>query len=410
MLLSAYLLVPGSHFGAMWRHPYSETDFCDRTLYEGVARSLDRYGFDYAFVPESLAVPMSDDGVWQTMTRRGASGAVRHDPALLVSPMIGVTRRLRFTVTLSTTFMEPYHLARMLSTLNHFSNGRMAWNVVTSAGASNAVNFAHLAAFEHGDLYERAEEVLSVCHELWRSWDEDALVADKRSGIYANDEKIRQIDHKGRYFDVRGPLTLPHGALPTLMAAGVSPKGRDFAARWAEVIFAIQNEPAAMRELRDDVRARAERMGRAPHDIRLMAAVQPVIGETREIAEARAAHLDSLVAVDSARSYLTALLGFDLSGVPGDAPCSRCSKAGASGPPSMPAAWPRGSRSCSIRDRTCRSTKPPSRCPGAPARRGSSAPRPISPISCRPCSKTAATASSSRRRTFPAPSRNSAGR
>ncbi|SAL35554.1 monooxygenase [Caballeronia cordobensis] len=320
MLLSAYLLVPGSHFGAMWRHPYSETDFCDRTLYEGVARSLDRYGFDYAFVPESLAVPMSDDGVWQTMTRRGASGAVRHDPALLVSPMIGVTRRLRFTVTLSTTFMEPYHLARMLSTLNHFSNGRMAWNVVTSAGASNAVNFAHLAAFEHGDLYERAEEVLSVCHDLWRSWDEDALVADKRSGIYARDEKIRQIDHKGRYFDVRGPLTLPQGALPTLMAAGVSPKGRDFAARWAEVIFAIQNEPAAMRELRDDVRARAERMGRAPHDIRLMAAVQPVIGETREIAEARAAHLDSLVAVDSARSYLTALLGFDLSGVPGDAP------------------------------------------------------------------------------------------
>ena len=320
MLLSAYLLVPGSHFGAMWRHPYSETDFCDRTLYEGVARSLDRYGFDYAFVPESLAVPMSDDGVWQTMTRRGASGAVRHDPALLVSPMIGVTRRLRFTVTLSTTFMEPYHLARMLSTLNHFSNGRMAWNVVTSTGASNAVNFAHLAAFEHGDLYERAEEVLSVCHGRWRSWDEDALVADKRSGLYANDEKIRQIDYKGRYFDVRGPLTLPSGALPTLMAAGVSPKGRDFAARWAEVIFAIQNEPAALRELRDDVRARAARMGRAPHDIRLMAAVQPVIGETREIAEARAAHLDSLVPVDSARSYLSALLGFDLSGIPGDAP------------------------------------------------------------------------------------------
>ncbi|SAL73614.1 monooxygenase [Caballeronia arvi] len=320
MLLSAYILVPGSHFGAMWRHPYSETDFCDRALYEGVARSLDRYGYDYAFVPESLAAPMSDDGIWQTMTRRGASGAIRHDPALLVSPMIGVTRRLRFTVTLSTTFMEPYHIARILSTLNHFSNGRMAWNVVTSAGASNAVNFAHLAAFDHGDLYERAEEVLSVCHDLWRSWDEDALVADKQSGIYARDEKIRQIDHKGRYFDVRGPLTLPRGPTPTLMAAGVSPKGRDFAARWAEVIFAIQSEPAALRELRDDVRARAERMGRSPHDIRLMAAVQPVIGETREIAQARAAHLDTLVAADSARSYLTALLGLDLSGVPGDAP------------------------------------------------------------------------------------------
>ncbi|SAK44404.1 monooxygenase [Caballeronia pedi] len=320
MLLSAYVLTPGSHFGAMWRHPYSETDFCDRELYENLARSLDRYGFDYAFVPESLAVPMGDDGVWQTMTSRGASGAIRHDPALLVSPMIGVTQRLRFTVTLSTTFMEPYHLARTLSTLNHFSKGRMAWNIVTSAGASNAINFAHLTSLDHGDLYERAEEVLTVCHDLWSSWDEGALIADKQSGLYARADKIRQIDHKGRHFDIRGPLTLPCRGNPTLMAAGVSPRGRDFAARWAEVIFAIQNEPAAMRELRDDVRARAARMGRSPQDIRLMAAVQPVIGETRDIAEARAAHLDTLVAPDAARSYLAAMLGLDLSGASGDAP------------------------------------------------------------------------------------------
>ncbi|CDY73250.1 Nitrilotriacetate monooxygenase component A [Caballeronia glathei] len=320
MLLSAYVLMPGSHFGAMWRHPYSETDFCDRVLYENLARSLDRYGYDYAFVPESLAVPMGDDGVWETMTSRGASGAVRHDPALLVSPMIGVTRRLRFTVTLSTTFMEPFHLARTLSTLNHFSHGRIAWNVVTSAGASNAINFAHLTSLDHRDLYERAEEVLTVCRELWTSWDEDALIADKRSGIYARAEKIRQINHKGRHFDVRGPLTLPYRAGPTLMAAGVSPRGRDFAARWAEVIFAIQSEPAAMRELRDDIRARAERMGRSPEDIRLMAAVQPVVGETREIAAARAAHLDTLVAPEAARSYLAAMLGLDLSSVSGDAP------------------------------------------------------------------------------------------
>ena len=263
---------------------------------------------------------MGDDGDWETMTSRGASGAVRHDPALLVSPMIGVTRRLRFTVTLSTTFMEPFHLARTLSTLNHFSHGRIAWNVVTSAGASNAINFAHLTSLDHRDLYERAEEVLTVCRELWTSWDEDALIADKRSGIYARAEKIRQINHKGRHFDVRGPLTLPYRAGPTLMAAGVSPRGRDFAARWAEVIFAIQSEPAAMRELRDDIRARAERMGRSPEDIRLMAAVQPVVGETREIAAARAAHLDTLVAPEAARSYLAAMLGLDLSSVSGDAP------------------------------------------------------------------------------------------
>ncbi|GJH10246.1 NtaA/DmoA family FMN-dependent monooxygenase [Caballeronia novacaledonica] len=320
MLLSAYVLVPGSHFGAMWRHPYSETDFCDRRLYENLARSLDRYGYDYAFVPESLAVPMGEDGEWQTMTSRGASGAIRHDPALLVAPMIGVTRRLRFTVTLSTTYMEPYHIARTLSTLNHFSQGRMAWNVVTSAGPSNGINFAHLTSLDHRDLYDRAEEVLTVCHDLWSSWDEGALIADKKSGVYARADRIHQIDHKGRHFDIRGPLTLPYRGGPTLMAAGVSPRGRDFAARWAEVIFAIQSEPAAMRELRDDVRARAARMGRSPQDIRLMAAVQPVIGETREIAVARAAHLDTLVDPDAARSYLAAMLGLDLSGVSGDAP------------------------------------------------------------------------------------------
>lgn len=322
MLLSAYVLLPGSHFGAMWRHPYSETDYCERELFENLARTLERGGYDYAFVPESLALPMSMDGDYSAMVQAGWVGAVRHDPTLLVAPMIGVTRRLKFTVTLSTTFNEPYHLARMLGTLDHFSNGRMAWNVVTSAGPSNAANFAHVPPLAHDDLYERADEVLQVCRSLWTSWEEGAVLADKASGRYADAARIHPVGHKGRFFEVLGPLTLPRrpGNGPVLMMAGVSPRGRDFAARWAEVIFAIQSDAAGMRELRDDIRARAARLGRDPRAIRLMVAVQPVIGETEEIARARAAYLASLITPAAAMSFFAALFGPDAGQTAGNAP------------------------------------------------------------------------------------------
>ncbi len=322
MLLSAYVLVPGSHYSAMWRHPYSEVDYCDRSLYENLARTLDRAGFDYAFIPESLSLPMGPDGDWTPFVRHGAVGAIRHDPTMLASPMIGVSRRLKITVTLSTTFMEPYHLARMLGTLDHFSGGRMAWNVVTSAGPSNRENFAHLPELDHDAMYERAEEVLQVCRALWRSWDEDAVVADKEGGVYADTARVHPIDHTGRHFKVRGPLSLPRGPGPgpVLMMAGVSPRGRDFAAQWAEVVFAIQDDAGGMRELRDDIRKRAAALGRDPSGIRLMAAVQPVFGETRQIAASRAAYLDSLITLDSALSSFAGMFGFERSALAAQAP------------------------------------------------------------------------------------------
>ncbi len=314
MMLAGYVLVPGSHFGGMWRHPYSETDFCDRTLYEGLARTLERGFFDLAFVPESLSVPTGIDGDHETLVKYGAVGAVRHDPSHLVAPMIGVTRHLGFTVTLSTTYMEPYHLARIFGTLDHFSQGRMAWNVVTSAGASNADNFRHHPVLGHDALYDRAEEVLDLCTRLWASWDEDALERDKETGVYADPAKIHALDHEGACFKLRGPLSLPHGpgGGPVLMMAGVSPRGRDFAAKWADVIFAIQSDAAGMKELRDDIRRRAAAFGRDGGPIRLLAAVQPIIGETRAIAEARAAYLDELIHPEMAKAFFAAMLGLDL--------------------------------------------------------------------------------------------------
>lgn len=315
MMLAGYILVPGSHFGGMWRHPYSETDFCDRTLYESVARTLERGFFDLAFVPESLSVPSGPNGDHDALLRYGAVGAVRHDPSQLVAPMVAVTQHLGFAITLSTTYMEPYHLARVFGSLDHFSGGRIAWNVVTSAGESNAYNFGHHPVLDHAQLYDRADEVVDVCTRLWTSWDKDALVRDQASGIYADPSKIHTLNHEGPRFKVRGPLSLPQGpgAGPVLMMAGVSPRGRDFAARWAEVVFAIQSDAEGMKELRQDIRARAVRFGREDAQIKLLAAVQPIIGETTEIAQARAAYLDSLIHPEMARAFFSAMLGMDLS-------------------------------------------------------------------------------------------------
>jgi FMN-dependent oxidoreductase (nitrilotriacetate monooxygenase family) len=322
MALAGYILVPGSHFAGMWRHPFSEVNFCDPQLYEDVARTLERGGFDLAFIPESLSVPTGPGNDYQTFLRHGAVGAVRHDPALLACVMAGATRSLGFTVTLSTTYMEPYHIARTLSTLDHFSKGRVSWNIVTSAGPSNGHNFGHYPKFEFESVYRRADETLEVCMDLWRSWEADALVCDKQSGIYADTENIAPIEHEGEFFKVRGPLSLPTRpeGPPVLMSVGVSPRGRDFSARWADVVFAIQNDAAGMAELRNDVRRRAAEKGRDPEKVRLMAAVQPILGETDAIAKARAEHYDELIHPELAKAFLSGMLGIDLKSYPSNTP------------------------------------------------------------------------------------------
>ena len=316
MFLAGYILVPGSHYAGMWRHPYSETDFCDPDLFKDTAVTLERGGFDLAFIPESLSVTTGLNDDYETFLKRGAVGAIRHDPSQLVSLMASVTQSLGFTVTLSTTYMEPYHLARTLSTLDHFSRGRMSWNVVTSAGPSNGHNFGHFPKLTSPEAYDRAEETLSICRRLWQSWQADAVVADKTAGIYADPDKIAPINHEGALFQLRGPLSLPAGPAgePILMSVGVSPRGRDFSAEWVDVIFAIQADADGMAELRNDVRRRAAERGRDPEKVFLLTAVQPVIGETEAIAKARADYLDELIHDDVAIAFLSGMLGLDATG------------------------------------------------------------------------------------------------
>ncbi len=322
MFLAGYILVPGSHFAGMWRHPYSETDFCDPDLFKDTAITLERGGFDLAFIPESLSVTTGLNDDYETFLKHGAVGAIRHDPSQLVCLMASVTRSLGFTVTLSTTFMEPYHLARTLSTLDHFSRGRISWNVVTSAGPSNGHNFGHFPKLTSPESYDRAEETLEICRKLWQSWDPGAVVADKASGVYADTGKVHTIDHTGAQFQLRGPLSLPAGPAgePILMSVGVSPRGRDFSAKWVDVIFAIQADAKGMFELRADVRRRAAERGRDPEKIFLLTAVQPVIGETEEIARARAHYLDEIIHPDVAIAFLSGMIGRDATGYDPETP------------------------------------------------------------------------------------------
>ncbi|MCK7615318.1 NtaA/DmoA family FMN-dependent monooxygenase [Roseibium sediminicola] len=335
MFLAGYILVPGSHFAGMWRHPYSETDFCDPDLFKDTAVTLERGGFDLAFIPESLSVTTGLSNDYETFLKRGAVGAIRHDPSQLVSLMASVTQSLGFTVTLSTTYMEPYHLARTLSTLDHFSRGRISWNVVTSAGPSNGHNFGHFPKLTSPESYDRAEEILEICRSLWQSWQDGALVADKAAGIYADIGKIRPIDHEGDLFQLRGPLSLPAGpdGEPILMSVGVSPRGRDFSAKWVDVIFAIQADADGMSELRADVRRRAAEKGRDPEKIFLLTAVQPVVGETEAIARARADYLDELICPDVAIAFLSGMIGRDATGFDPETPIDEVLEktAGASG-------------------------------------------------------------------------------
>ncbi|WP_247646228.1 NtaA/DmoA family FMN-dependent monooxygenase [Labrenzia sp. VG12] len=339
MFLAGYILVPGSHFAGMWRHPYSETDYCDPDLFKDTAVTLERGGFDLAFIPESLSVTTGLNDDYETFLKRGAVGAIRHDPSQLVSLMASVTQSLGFTVTLSTTFMEPYHLARTLSTLDHFSRGRISWNVVTSAGPSNGHNFGHFPKLTSPESYDRAEETLEICKSLWQSWDQDAMVADKAAGIYADTDKVRPIDHDGDLFKLRGPLSLPAGPAgePILMSVGVSPRGRDFSAKWVDVIFAIQADADGMSELRADVRRRAAERGRDPEKLFLLTAVQPVIGETEAIARARADYLDELIHTDVAVAFLSGMLGLDATGFCPETPIEEVLKS-ASGPSAQKAA------------------------------------------------------------------------
>ncbi|ORM65350.1 hypothetical protein HA45_05370 [Pantoea rodasii] len=225
-----------------WRHPDANPGFLTAGYYRHVAKLLEAARFDLAFIPDALSVPRSLGGSFAPAVQWG-SGTPRLDPLVILGVMAGVTEHIGLAATLSTGYHEPFHLARALATFDHISDGRAGWNIVTSFQNAEAQNFGQPSLPPRDARYARAEEVLSAATQLWDSWDDGVLLQNKETGEFGSPEKVRSVDYRGEYVSTQGPLNVPRSpqGYPLLIQAGASPSGRDFAARWADVIFAAMN-------------------------------------------------------------------------------------------------------------------------------------------------------------------------
>ncbi len=308
--------VSGSHGG--WRHPQAGGDLLSAGYYRNLGRLLEEGRFDMVFLPDILAVPDRLGNSLDSQLRYGALGALRLDPLVVLSLIAGATKHIGLACTLSATYFEPYILARAMATLDHISNGRAAWNIVTSFQDAEARNFGRTEQLSREQRYDRADEFMQVACALWDSWEDGALVRDRDAPLFADPAKVHRVDHAGKWFNVQGPLNVsrsPQGR-PVFVQAGASNRGRDFAARWAEVIFVTPGDPLLAREFRTDLRARAERFGRDPDGIKVLPGIAPVIAETAEAAEAQQELLSSLSLPEAGLSTLSYHLGIDLSLLP----------------------------------------------------------------------------------------------
>lgn len=315
MHLVAYLKTgpTAMHVGG-WRHPQSTLDdITDASRYQHIARVLEAAKFDGCFFADLFGLYDVHQGSFDAYVRRGGQISFL-DPTVVLPVMAAATTHLGLGATLSTTFHTAYHLARWLGSLDAMSKGRVAWNVVTSATDLEAQNAGMDELPPREERYDRADEVLEACFALWNSWDADAMVLDKERGILADPAKVHYANYAGRWVKSRGPLSIPRSAQgrPVIMQAGSSDRGREFAARWAEVVFTIQRGRAEMLSFYDDMKSRLVAAGRMPHECAILPAVSVVLGETNSIAQERADYLNSLIDPELSLASSSSGLGADL--------------------------------------------------------------------------------------------------
>jgi FMN-dependent oxidoreductase (nitrilotriacetate monooxygenase family) len=293
MRLGAFVHETGQHVAA-WRHPdayaNSGTSFAEAAE---VARIAERGKFDLLFLADSAAV-----SVFGNADSRGRMGKlVKFEPMTLLSALAAVTSRLGLVATSTTTYAEPYTLARQFASLDQISGGRAGWNLVTSNNEAEAFNHGRDQHVAHADRYDRAAEFAEVVLGLWDSWDDDAFIRDKASGVYFDPAKMHVLNHRGAHFAVRGPLNVarsPQGR-PVVVQAGASDTGRDLAARVAELVFTAQDQFDKAREFYSDVMARLARFGRGPAEVKVLPGIYPVVGRTEAEARAKYDFLQSLI-------------------------------------------------------------------------------------------------------------------
>ena len=240
---------------------------------------------------------------------------VRLEPLTLLAALASCTSRIGLAATASTTYSEPYNLARAFASIDHISGGRAGWNVVTGAFAEAAANFGHESHPPHAKRYAIAAEFVDVVKGLWDSWEDGAIIMDKASGRFADTDKMHVLDHKGEFFSVKGPLNIsrPPQGHPVIIQAGASDTGRDLAASIAEIVYAVQQELEPAKAFAADLRARAAKFGRDPNHMKILPGVCPIIGETEADAKRKLAALGEVNDPVAALKMLSDRLGHDLS-------------------------------------------------------------------------------------------------
>ena len=315
--LGAFMRPVTIHTGS-WRYPgaYADANFNFRHI-KRFAQTLERGRFDAFFMADHLAVlnmPME-------ALKRSAT-VTSFEPMTLLPALAMVTEHLGLIATGSTTYDEPYHVARRFASLDHISGGRAAWNVVTTSNPDASRNFGREDHLEHALRYKRAREFFDVVTGLWDSWEDDAFLRDQETGIFFDPDKLHVLGHKGEYFDVRGPLNIarPIQGWPVIVQAGASDAGRQLAAETAEAVFTSQSNLEAGRAFYADVKGRMETAGRDPDGMKILPGCMVVIGDSLDEAKEKRALLDSKVHFDSAIASLSISLGHDASSFDPDGP------------------------------------------------------------------------------------------
>ncbi|MCD1162083.1 MULTISPECIES: LLM class flavin-dependent oxidoreductase [Peribacillus] len=303
MKLAAYLIGTGMHV-ASWRHPTSNPNASiDVKALQRLSKIAEKGKFDLAFVADSLAI--NHESHPQILNR--------FDPIVLITALAAATEKIGIGATASTTYSEPYVLARQFASVDHISGGRVGWNVVTTADATGetALNFSRDKHLAHDHRYERAEEFIDVVQGLWDSWEDDAFVHNKETGQFFDPDKVHELRYKGNYFSVKGPLNIARSAQgqPVIIQAGASIPGQRLAARTAEVVFTHWDNIEESKRYYQELKSSLMAFGRSVEELHILHGISPIIGETEEIAIQKYNKLQSLVDPYESLKFVSGYMG-----------------------------------------------------------------------------------------------------
>ena len=319
MKLGAFFHPTGNHV-ASWMSPDADA-MAPQSVehYIQIAQTAEKAKFDLMFLADAVA---TRDGDVQALSRWPQYMAY-FEPITLLSAIASKTSRIGLVATATTSYNEPYNIARKYASLDHISHGRAGWNVVTSANKSEAYNFGREEHFEHGERYDRAIEFVEVVQGLWDSWEDDAFVRDRSQNLYFHPDKVHFLNHKGENFSVRGPLNVarPPQGHPVLFQAGASEPGKELAARISEGVFTPLHSLEMAQAFYKDLKGRMPKYGRTPDQLKIMPGLNAIAARTEKEAREKFEHLTSLIHPDVGVELLSnAVGGFDLRGYPIDGP------------------------------------------------------------------------------------------